>query len=207
MSEEPDTITVSGQATVMVAATHAHVFVSVKGASSFGADQALVKAREVVSLVSALEGVGIGPDRVELVGIASESRHGRIATATAATYRLKVRTASLDQVPLVVDAVGTQRNTGIDHVEWRYPEDAGREEALGQALARASGKASAVATALGVQLKGVRRLTESAYDQDSGGPQLRAIAVGRTESAPALDLEVMHRKQLVANVEVTYRIG
>ena len=207
MTAEPDTITLTGQSTVEVAATHAHVFVSVRGASSFGADQALAKAREVVSLVAALQTVGIPPDRVELVGLATESRAGRIATATAAVYRLKVRTANLDQLPLVVDAVGTQRNAGIDRVEWRYPENAGRDEALSQALARARAKAEVVAGVLGVQLQGIHRLTENAFDQDPGGPQLRAMSAARAESAPALDLEVMHNKQLVANVEVTYRIG
>lgn len=205
MPIEPDTITVTGTATVEVAATHADVQITVRGSSSFGPDQALTKAREVVALVEALRALSIPQDRIELLGVATQSTSGRVTRSSSAAYRLNVRTDTLDQVPLVIDAVAGQKNAGIDNVAWRYPEDAGRQEALTGAVAQARAKADSVAAALEVRLQGVRRFTEHAYGRDPG-PVMQASA--RMEGAgPALDLDVAHYKELVADVEITYRVG
>lgn len=205
MSEAPDTITVSGQATIDVPASHADITVSVAGSSAFGADQAIAKAREVAALAADLERAGIGPDRVEVLGITTTATTGRLSRHSAATYQLRVRTETVDQVPTVLDVVAAQKNAGIDGIDWRYPDAAGGNEALQQAVSAGRERAEVVAAALGVTLLAVHRLTEHSYDEDHR-PMPRMAAMAES-AAPGMDLEVVHRKRIRATAEITYRIG
>lgn len=207
MVEVPDTITVTGSAATEVTASHAAVHISVTGSSSFGGDQALARAREVTAMVADLQRAGIGPDRIEVLGVATHASSGRVARSSAATYRLRVTTETTEQVPLVLDTVASQKNAGIDAVVWRYPERSGQVTALREAVAAARQTASVAAEALDVQLLQVHRFSEQTYDEEHA-PMPRMMALGaNAEGATALDIEVLHRKTVRVQVEISYRIG
>ena len=203
-----DTITATGTAAVEVTANSADVLVTVTGSAAFGADQALVKAREVTALVSDLQRTGIAPDSIDVLGITTQASSGRLARSSSATYQLRVRTATVEQVPLVLDSAAGQKNAGIAGIVWRYPESAGRTEALQRAIAAAREAAAAIAQALGVELLQVHRFTEHTFDEEHTPMPRMAMAAAMAESAgPALDIDVLHRKTIRAQVELTYRIS
>jgi uncharacterized protein YggE len=209
MTEQLDTITVTGSGTADVTASHADILVRVAGSGSFGPDQATARAKEVVALVEALEAVGIAPDRVEVLGITTESGGGRLARSSAATYRLRVRTGTIAQVPLALDAVSGHKHAGIDGIVWRYPERTGRMEALQEAIAAAREAATTAAAALEVRLVQVHSFTERTFDDDLRPMPRMAMAAmaDSSDAAPTLDIEVLHRKTIRVQVDLSYRIA
>lgn len=210
MTEPQDTITVTGSGTADATASHADIFVRVAGSGSFGPDQSAARAKEVVALVDGLEGLGIAPDRVEVLGITTSSGGGRLARSSAATYRLRVRTETTAQVPLVLDAVAAHKHAAIDGIGWRYPERAGRMEALQEAITAAREAATTAAAVLEVRLVQVHRFTERTFDEDDRPmPRMAMAAVAESsgDAPPSLDIEVLHRKTIRVQVELTYRIA
>lgn len=208
MPEHPDTITATGSATVEVEADRADIVVRVSGSAAWGRNEALTKAREVTALVSDLQRAGIEPDRIEVLSITTQSSGGRLARSTSATYRLRVRTDDADRIPQLLDIIAAHKDAGVEGIVWRYPRGTGRPEALQQAISDARQIAAISAAALDVQLLQVHRFTQNIFD-DSPGPMPRvAMAAAMAESAgPSLDIDVVHRKTIRAQVEVTYRIG
>jgi uncharacterized protein YggE len=207
MADEPDTITVSGTAAAEIAATAADVVVAVRGSAAFGPDQSVVQAREVTALGQALEPLGVTAASIELLSVRTESTAGRFTRGSAATYRLRVRAGSLEQLPGILDVVAAHRAASIEAIEWRYPEQAGRTAALTEAIAGAQEAGAAVAQALGVELRAVHRFTEQTYDEDHAPTPRMALAApaSAVEPGPSLGLDIVHRKRVRARVELTYR--
>lgn len=203
----PDTITVTAESAVEVAASHADVVVSVTGSSSFGADQALAKAREVSSLAAELARAGIATDRIEVLSVSSTARTGRLGRHSEATYQLRIRTATVAQVADVIEVVGAASNAGVDGIRWRYPDREGADVALTEAITRARERAEVVATGLGVRLLQVRSFSEHSYDEDHAPMPRVAAMAAEAFAGPTLDLDIGHRKTVRCRVEVCYRIG
>lgn len=208
MQPEPDTITITATHAHDVEATHAHVYVAVQGTSGpiFAADQVLARAKEVNALVSALAPVGIGPADVDLIDIHTESKGGRISRSTSALYRLRLRTHDRDAIPGILDVVAAQPHSGIESIEWQYPESESQRAALDRALDVAAEKAEFVAQGLGVLIAGVHRFTEHSYDEGAPRPFM-AKAEAMQADSPTLAIEVTQRKRVRVNVEVTYLIA
>src|SRR5574338_678352 len=78
MDTKPDTIKISVSHYEEIFASHANLYVTVKGSSVVSGDEAMKKAREVSQLVEALTGFGLGPEAIQLLGVHIESASGAL---------------------------------------------------------------------------------------------------------------------------------
>jgi len=212
MTSKPDTIKISASQREEISASHADLFVTVKGSSVVSGDQALKKAKEVSQLVEALISFGLSPEAIHLQGIHIETSSGVLLKSSSATYRLKVKCEKLDQLAEVLDIIASQKNATLERIDWKYPEEAARERGLEAALAKAKSKADKVARSLGVKLLGVYDLIENIYDQETPYPQFAAQVVpmkarGVVAAEPSLGMDIQHSKTVHIGVDIWYRVS
>lgn len=212
MESKPDTIKVSASHRNEIAATHADLFVTVKGSSVISGDQAMKKAKEVSQLVEALTSYGLSPEAVHLQGVHIETASGTLLKSSSATYRLKVQCEKLEQLAELLDIISAQKNTTMENIEWKYPEEAAREHGLEAALTKAKSKADKVARSLGVSLLGVYDLIENVYDEETPYPRFAAQAMpmramGKAAPEPSLGMDIQHSKTVHVGVDIWYRVS
>src|SRR5512147_1933516 len=208
MDTKPDTIKISVFHREEVFASHANLYVTVKGSSVVSGDQAMKKAREVSQLVEALTRYGLSPEAVQLLGVHIEASSGALLKSSSAIYSLRIRIEKLDQLADLLDILASQKNATLERIEWKYPDEAAGERALEAAIAKAKAKAGKVAAALGVKLLGVYDFNENVFDEDRPVPlQKHANLMLRTLEAPepSLDMDIQHSKTVQVNVEIWYR--
>jgi uncharacterized protein YggE len=212
MEYKPDTIKVSASHREEIFASHANLYVTVKGSSLVSGNEALKKAREVSQLVEALTRFGLSQDAIQLQGVRIETASGALLKSSSATYHLKVKSDQLDQLPQLLDILAEQKNTTLERIEWKYPEEEAREHGLEAAIAKGKTKAEKVATAMGVKLLGVYEFMESAFDEERPPMPFQAMEMSMKSRAaaadqPSLNLEVQHSKTIHVNVEIWYRVS
>ncbi len=211
MDTKPDTIKVSALHREEIFASHANLYVTVKGSSVVSGNEAMKKAKEVSQLIDALTRFGLGPDATQLQGVYIETTSGTVLKSSSAVYRLKVKTEKVDQFPQLLDIIAEQRNATLERIEWKYPEETAREHGLESAISKAKAKADKVAAALGVKLLGVYDFIENAYDEETPVPfaaqAVRMKARAAVPEEPNLNMEVQHSKTVQVNVEIWYRVS
>ena len=212
MDTKPDTIKVSAFHREEIFASHANLYVTVKGSSLVSGNEAMKKAREVSQLVEALTRFGLSPDSVHLQGVRIETSSGALLKSSSAIYHLKVKTEQLDQLPGMLDILAEQKNASLERIEWKYPEDEAREHGLESAIAKGKAKAEKVATAMGVKLLGVYDFMENSFDEERPPMPFQAMEMSmKTRAAmadqPSLDMEVQHSKTIHVNVDIWYRVS
>jgi uncharacterized protein YggE len=212
MDTKPDTIKVSAFHKEEIFASHANLYVTVKGSSLVSGNEAMKKAREVSQLVEALTRFGLSPDAIHLQGVRLESASGTLLKSSSAIYHLKVRTEKLDQLPGLLDILAEQKNASLDRIEWKYPEDEARERGLDAAIAKGKAKAEKVAAAMDVKLLGVYDFMENTYDEERPPMPFQAMEMGMKSRAamadqPSLNMEVQHSKTIHVNVDIWYRVS
>jgi uncharacterized protein YggE len=211
MEAKPDTIKISESQREEIFASHADLFVSVRGSSFVGGDEALKKAREVSQLVEALRAAGVDSESIHLLGVQFESAGGALLKSSSATYRLRVRCQKLDQLAALLDVIGSHKNAALERIEWKYPELAARERGLEAVIASARSKADKVAAALGVRLLGVYDFIENVYDEEARFPYpaqaMELRARGGPAEIPSLGFDVQHSKTIHVSVEIWYRVS
>jgi len=212
MTSKPDTIKISASQREEISASHADLFVTVKGSSVVSGDQALKKAKEVSQLVEALISFGLSPEAVHLQGIHIETSSGVLLKSSSATYRLKVKCENLDQLAELLDIIASQKNATLERIDWKYPEEAARERGLEAALAKAKSKADKIARSLGVKLLGVYDLIENIYDEEMPYPQFAAQAMpmramSKAAPEPSLGMDIQHSKTVHIGVDIWYRVS
>jgi uncharacterized protein YggE len=212
MESKPDTIKISASHREEVFASHANLYVTVKGSSLVSGNAALQKAKEVSQLVEALTRFGLGPEAVQLLGVRLETASGVLLKSSSATYSLRIRLEKLDQLAEVLDLLASQKNATLERIEWKYPEEAARERGLEAAIARGKAKAEKVATALGVKLLGVYDFMENTFDEERPPMPFQAMAMRAKSRAemtdePSLDMDIQHSKTIQVQVEIWYRIS
>jgi len=210
MESKPDTIKVSAFSREEIFASHADLYVTVKGSSIVSSNEAMKKAREVSQLVEALVRFGLSPEAIQLLGVRMESASGTILKSSNAVYRLKVRCEKLEQLAELLDIIAEHKNTTLERIEWKYPEEAARERGLDSAITLGKAKAERVAASLGVKLLGVYDFMENAFDEERPipfAPQAMMLK-SRAEVAdqPSLDMDVQHSKTIQVNVDIWYRV-
>jgi len=210
MESKPDTIKVSAASREEIFASHANLYVTVKGSSIVSGNEAMKKAREVSQLVEALTRFGLSPEAIQLQGVRIESASGTILKSSSAIYRLKVKCEKLDQLAELLDIIGEQKNTTLERIQWKYPEDAAQEHGLESAIAKAKAKAEKVAASLGVKLLGVYDFIENSFDEERPVPFAAQAVMMKSRAAvadePSLDMEVQHSKTVQVNVDIWYRV-
>jgi uncharacterized protein YggE len=210
MEGKPDTIKISALHKEEIFADRADLFVTVKGSSLVGGDQAMKKAKEVSQLVEALTGFGLSPEAIQLMGVRIETASGALLKSSSAVYRLKVKCGKLDQLAELIDIIASQKNAALERVEWKYPEDAAREKGLDVTLEKAKARAEKVASSLGVKLLGVFDFMENTFDEEMPPMPYRAMEMkARAASAPepSLGMEVQHSKTVTVSVDIWYRVS
>ena len=213
MDTKPDTIKVSAFHREEIFASHANLYVTVKGSSIVSGKEAMKKAREVSQLVEALTNFGLGPDAIHLQAVRIETASGTLLKSSSAIYHLKVKTEKLDQLAGLLDIIAEQKNASLERIEWKYPEDEARERGLESAIAKGKAKAEKIAAAMGVKLLGVYDFMENAYDEERPPMPFQAMEVGmaKTRGAsapePSLSMDIQHSKTIHVNVDIWYRVS
>ncbi len=212
METKPDTIHVSATVKEEVNATHADLFVTVRGSSVVSGNEALKKAKEVSALVDELTRAGVAAEDVHLQGVYAETSSGVLLKSSSAAYRLRVRCGKLESLPELLDIVASQKNAALERIDWKYDEASVRERGLASAMEAAKSKAEKVAAALGVKLLGVYQFNENAFDEESPmpfQPQMRMMKArqAEAESEPSLGMDIQHGKTIQVNVEIEYRVS
>jgi uncharacterized protein YggE len=212
MESKPDTIKVSASHREEIFASHANLYVTVKGSSVISGNEALKKAREVSQLVEALTRFGLSPDSIQLLGVHIETSSGTLLKSSSATYRLRVKVEKLDQLAELLDIIGSQKNTTLERIEWKYPEEEAREHGLESAIIKGKAKAEKVATAMGVKLLGVYDFMENAYDEERPpmpfqAKEMAMRSLGAVADQPSLSMEIQHSKTIYVNVDIWYRVS
>jgi len=210
MESKPDTIKVSALHREEIFASHANLYVTVRGSSVISGNEAMKKAREVSQLVEALTSFGLGKDAVQLLGVHIETASGALLKSSSAIYRLRVRCGNLDQLAELLDIIASQKNATLERIEWKYPEEIARERGLESAIALGKVKAEKVAAALGVKLLGVYDFIENAFDEERPIPfQVQAVMKSRAAAAeaPSLDMDIQHSKTIQVSVDIWYRVS
>jgi uncharacterized protein YggE len=211
MDTKPDTIKVTAFQREEIFASHANLYVTVKGSSVVSGDQALKKAREVSQLVEALTSYGLRPEAIQLLGVHIETESGILLKSSSASYRLRIRVEKLDQLAELLDIIASQKNATLERIEWKYPDEAARERALDSAMAKAKAKAGKIATAMGVRLLGVYDFSENVLDEEMPVPYHPQAAMMKsramTLSEPSLGMDIQHSKTVTVSVEIWYRVS
>lgn len=211
MEIKPDTIHVTANHREEAHATHADLFVTVRGSSVVSGNEAMKKAKEVSALAEELTQAGVKPEDIHLQGIQIETSSGTILKSSSAIYRLRVRCETLERIPALIDIIGTQKNAALERIAWKYDDESTRASALGSAIEAAKVKAQKVANTLGVTLQGIYSFNENTFDEESQGifqPQARMMKAAQAPpSEPNLGLDIQHSKFIQANVEVEYRVS
>src|SRR5215216_394895 len=212
MDTKPDTIKVSAFHREEIFASHANLYVTVKGSSLVSGNEAMKKAREVSQLVDALTRFGLSPDSIHLQGVRIETSSGALLKSSSAIYHLKVKTEKLDELAGLLDILAEQKNASLERIEWKYPEEEARERGLESAIAKGKAKAEKVAAAMGVKLLGVYDFMENTYDEERPPMPFQAMEMSMKTRAvvadqPSLNMDVQHSKTINVNVDIWYRVS
>jgi hypothetical protein len=85
MDTKPDTIKVSAFHREEIFASHANLYVTVKGSSVVSGNEAMKKAKEVSQLVEALTKFGLSPEAIQLQGVRIETTSGALIKSSSAS--------------------------------------------------------------------------------------------------------------------------
>ena len=213
MDNKPDTIKVSAFHKEEIFASHANLYVTVKGSSIVSGNEAMKKAKEVNQLVEALTRYGLSEDAVQLQGVRIETASGALLKSSSAVYSLKIKAEKLEQLAGLLDIIAEQKNATMNRIEWKYPEDLARERGLESAIAKGKEKAEKVAASLGVKLLGVYDFIENAFDEERPPMPFQAMemapmarAKGAVEQ-PSLSMDIQHSKTIHVTVDIWYRVS
>ena len=212
MDTKPDTIKVSATHREEIFASHANLFVTVRGSSVVSGNEAMKKAREVNQLVEVLTSFGLSPEAVQLLGVHIETSSGTLLKSSSAIYRLRIRSDKLDQIAEMLDIIASQKNAVLERIEWKYPEELAQERGLETAISKGKAKAEKVASALGVKLLGVYDFMEGTFDEERPPRPFQAMEMGLKSRAavadqPSLGMDIQHSKTVQVNIDIWYRVS
>jgi len=212
MESKPDTIKVSASHREEIFASHANLYVTVKGSSIVSGNEAMKKAKEVNQLVEALTRFGLSPEAVQLQGVRLETSSGALLKSSSAMYFLKIKSEKLEQLAGLLDVIAEQKNTTLERIEWKYPEESAREHGLESAIAKGKEKAEKVAASLGVKLLGVYEFMENTFDEERPPMPFQAMEMSMKARAaapaePSLNMDIQHSKTIHVNVDIWYRVS
>jgi uncharacterized protein YggE len=212
MDGKPDTIKVSASHREEIFASHANLYVTVKGSSVVSGNEAMKKAKEVNQLVEALTRFGLSPDMIHLQGVRVETSSGTLLKSSSAMYHLKIKSEKLEQLPGLLDVIAEQKNAILERIEWKYPENEARDRGLEAAVAKGKERAENVAASLGVKLLGVYDFMENAFDEERPPMPFQAMEMSMKSRAaapaePSLNMDIQHSKTIQVNVDIWYRVS
>ena len=141
---------------------YSDVHFTVRGTSFISGDMALRRAREVATVVAALNEMGISEGAIELRGVNAEVSTGALGNkSSSATYSLRATKIDAAKVSTALGVITSQANTQLQTIIWQFAdEEMVREKLWSLAVKRTIAKAESTATLLGTQLLGVYSLNK-----------------------------------------------
>jgi uncharacterized protein YggE len=212
METKPDTLKITVSQREEIQATFADLFVAVKGSSLVSGDAALKKAKEVSQLIEELTRFGLPAEAIHLQSVYAETSGGALLRSSSATYRLRLRCEKLEQFADLLGIITGQKNATFERVDWKYPDEAAKEQALEKAIQKAEAKARKVAASIGIKLLGIYSFNETVIDQETLAPQAMFAAQAAPRamgivSQPDLGMDIQHSKTVEVRVEIEYRVS
>jgi uncharacterized protein YggE len=210
-------VTVSESAARELTATGARLGVRISGQSFVTGTQAFKKAAEVAACIAAVEKCGVTEDDVRLLDVSMEVESGLLMKSSFATYDLEIKCRSVDALAPIIAAISAQKNSRLFSIAWDYPDLAkAQREVLQEAVRAAHSAAAAIATALGITLLGIHKLSYSAggLDTDLQIPSMLSQGAfghvarakkGVVELSPGLTFS--HTTRLVVAVSADFFVG
>jgi uncharacterized protein YggE len=187
------------------------------GSKFFSDRSALTKSEELRRLAEALRERGLPADAVGLEGASIDVSTGLFTKSSSVTYRVSVRVADLERLPVVLEVIAAAKQATLTQIEWDYAGGAS-DELIAQCAARAVAKAKHLAATLGITLGALHELHEEELGEHTqphpvqgygpmgygGGVVMARMSAMSSELA---GLELAPAKQVGVRVRLAYRIG
>jgi hypothetical protein len=194
---------------IRIDAVRARVHAVFAGSSRLLGGAAAKQAAEVRQLASALAGIGLGEDAVEVEGVRIETGSGALKLGQSALVQVAVTTPN-EQTAEVLGILGSQNGVTVERIEWIYDGFEASLPATADAMVKARRKADAIAAAAGLVVTGVKQVS------DSWRMPLREVAfpapmafAARASAADSMDfgVEVSSSTTLGIHLTVEFEIG
>jgi len=211
---EENTINVAGNSEINVEPDEAEVTAGISIVKET-AEEAQSEANKVINdIIDGLRYKGISEEDIETERLYLHEertwteKEGSKIIGWRATQTLKIKTADLTKVGLIVDVCVTNGANQINNINFRLSEEKENEykqKALTEATKSAKAKAEAIAESLGVQLGKIKTVSESSYYARSYMYPMAEVAVEKAveEAAQVLPQDVT----VTANINLIYYIG
>ncbi|MFQ5712236.1 MAG: SIMPL domain-containing protein [Candidatus Geothermarchaeales archaeon] len=210
VNELTNTITVSGTGRVSGSPDQAIVTFGVVTQAGTALEAMRLNAERVTRVVEALRGAGVSEDFIETVnfGVQPIYDHNKEVSSIVGyrvTNQMRVTIGDLDRVGEFIDLAGGAGANQIYGVTFTLSDEGAREmrdQALLEACEDAGSKARLIGDALGLTIKGVVYVSESAYYRPFQYDYAREV-VGAQVPTPIYQGDV----DVVVSVQVIYLFG
>ncbi|MBZ4335260.1 SIMPL domain-containing protein [Corallococcus interemptor] len=166
-------------------ADHVDAVVEVKASSFFTGNAAFANAREVASLVRAMEDLGVPATAFTLQSVQAETQEGLLSRSSSAVYSVRIRLVDMARVGDVLAALSGLKQATLRELRWGYTHEPEARQDWLEALARESvKKARRVAGGLGVTLAGLHRFCERTWESQAFGARGGGYGGGSEDVMP-----------------------
>ncbi|MBZ4376559.1 SIMPL domain-containing protein [Corallococcus sp. AS-1-6] len=166
-------------------ADHVDAVVEVKASSFFTGNAAFANAREVASLVRAMEDLGVPATAFTLQSVQAETQEGLLSRSSSAVYSVRIRLVDMARVGDVLAALSGLKQATLRELRWGYTHEPEARQDWLEALARESvKKARRVAAGLGVTLAGLHRFCERTWESQAFGARGGGYGGGSEDVMP-----------------------
>lgn len=202
-------------------ADHVDAVVEVKASSFFTGNAAFTNAREVASLVRAMEDLGVPASAFTLQSVQAETTEGLLTRSSSALYSVRIRLVDMARVGDVLAALSGQKQATLRELRWGYTHEPEARQDWLESLARESvKKARRVAAGLGVTLAGLHRFSERTWESQAFGARGGGYGGGSEDVMPmapsgsyklkgtataSLGFPVSHRKKVHVMATAEFR--
>lgn len=194
---------------IRIDAVRARVHATFAGSNRLLGGAAAKQAAEVRQLVSALAEAGLGEDAVEVEGIRIETGSGALKLGQSAQVQVVVTTPN-EKTSQVLGILSSQNGVTVERLEWVYDGFEASLPATADAMVKARRKADAIAAAAGLEVTGVKQVSDSwrMPMRDVAFPAPMAYAA-RMSGAESMDfgVEVSSTTTLGIHLAVDFEIG
>ncbi|RKH46508.1 SIMPL domain-containing protein [Corallococcus sp. AB049A] len=166
-------------------ADHVDAVVEVKASSFFTGNAAFANAREVATLVRAMEDLGVQASAFTLQSVQAETTEGLLTRSSSALYLVRIRLVDMARVGDVLAALSGLKQATLRELRWGYTHEAEARQDWLEALARESvKKARRVAAGLGVTVAGLHRFSERTWESQAFGARGGGYGGGTEDVMP-----------------------
>jgi uncharacterized protein YggE len=152
---------VTARESTQVPALSAKLHLHIEGENFIMGNAVTQRSREVRELVTALKTFGITDEDVSVEGVQAKLNQGLLAKGTKVTFKLIVHARDISAIGDLLGAVANARHAELERIEWVFDDDEIALELSSKAMAKAHRKASAMATAIGYSVIGIRAASDS----------------------------------------------